>query len=152
MTACVELKNSSAYGGPCDRLILDGPRGDAPGIESQLVRQVWFYDYKTILLYTVGNLNSPTESDFIAIENYGMGKAVEKVIAELQAAVDDLNITIPMPDWSRAKQWPMGSLCMNWNVTMDGPKFSEAFRRPFGDQVNVWYGNSEMNADDSLHG
>jgi len=152
MTACVELKNSSAYDGSCDRLILDGPRGDAPGIESQLVRQVWFYDYKTILLYTVGNLNSPTESDFIAIENYGMSTAVEKVIVELQAAVDDLNITIPMPDWSRAKQWPMGSLCLNWNVTMDGPKFSEAFRRPFGDQVNVWYGNSEMNADESLHG
>ena len=41
---------------------------------------------------------------------------------------------------------------INWKIGSDFDAFSDSFRRPFGEEVNVWYGNSEMAKDGALHG
>ena len=149
---CVVVKDSASGSGDCDRIILEGNRVGEPGPESQVVRQAWMWDYKQILLYEVGSNESPAGSDIVVSNDLGMEFLVQKAVQELQVAVNDLNITIPQPSWFRSKTWPEGSLMINWKIGSDSDAFSDAFRRPFGVDTNVWYGNSEMAADGSLHG
>ena len=137
--------------GKCDRIILDGNRIGEPGPESQMVRQAWLWDYKQILLFQVGPNMSPSGSNGIVGSKRGLQTIVKKVLEELQAAVGDAFI-IPQPAWFRAKTWPQGSLNLGWKIGLDSDAFSDAFRRPFGEDIKVWYGNSEMAKDGNLHG
>jgi len=94
-----------------------------------------------------------------------MNEVLELSINELKEAtkgiiskVDGKPIEIPQPSWFRGKTWPEGSLMINWSI--DGvaktkwqpTTFSHTFNRPFGDDVNIWYGNSEMAANGLDHG
>jgi len=127
--------------------------------------KAWMWDKYQILFYTVGNQESPAHTNIELQNEHGMNTLVELSIEELRNAtkgiiskVDGKPIEIPQPSWFRGKTWPEGSLMINWNL--DGMNetgwtsatFSETFNRPFGEDVNIWYGNSEMAADGGLHG
>merc|ERR1740136_23174 len=143
---CVVIRNETAGGGPCDRIILDGNQS------SQVVRQAWLWDYKQILLYSIGADGTPSQNDIDVTTKHGMEAFVKKAVAELQFAVNEYNITIPPPAWFRRRSWPMGTILQNWALNVNGTRLSDYFRRPFGNSVSVWYGNSEMAEKGSLHG
>eukprot|EP00751_Fragilariopsis_kerguelensis_P048403 CAMPEP_0171052930 /NCGR_PEP_ID=MMETSP0736-20130129/54146_1 /TAXON_ID=186038 /ORGANISM="Fragilariopsis kerguelensis, Strain L26-C5" /LENGTH=854 /DNA_ID=CAMNT_0011506701 /DNA_START=71 /DNA_END=2636 /DNA_ORIENTATION=- len=164
---CVNITDGVAGTGKCDRIILDGnrPNNGIAEKDSQVVRQAWMWDKYQILFYTVGNQESPAHTNIELQNEHGMNTLVELSIEELRNAtkgiiskVDGKPIEIPQPSWFRGKTWPEGSLMINWNL--DGMNetgwtsatFSETFNRPFGEDVNIWYGNSEMAADGGLHG
>ena len=143
---CVVIRKGTAGGGPCDRIILDGNQS------SQVVRQAWLWDYKQILLYSIGAKGTSSENDINVTTKLGMEAFVKKAVAELQFAVKEYNITIPPPAWFRSKSWPMGAVLTDWALNVNGTRLSDYFRRPFGSSVSVWYGNSEMAEDGDLHG
>ena len=150
LTPCVEIENGRANGGYCDRLILDGPKG---GDDPQLVRQAWLWDDKQILLYSVGSEGSPA-ANAINKQAHNMTDFVHRVVNQIQDALPQ-NITIPRPAWVRTKSQPMGALMSNWATDLTTDQESEAnelFRRPFGDEVRVFYGNSEMAKNGNNHG
>ena len=150
LTPCVKINITAmaAGGGVCDRIIIDGPH-DGP--TPQLVRQAWLWDDHQILLYTVGAEGSPAANN-IKEESLGVNGLVKKIVDQLQAVMPP-GITIPQPSWFRSKTWPAGSLMINWNVAGEKSNlYSDIFRRPFGEDVDVFYGNSEMAKDGLLHG
>lgn len=153
MIPCVQIKNATSVSGKCDRIILDGDP------KTQVVRQAWPWDYKQILLYTAGDQHSPGGNSINTAQEYGMERLLKKSIEELRDAVKGIKskttgkqIEIPDPTWFRGKMWPNGSLLVFWPPNTDSDRFSEAFRRPFGEKVNIWYGNSELDQDGSNHG
>jgi len=164
---CLNITDGAAGGGKCDRIILDGDRyyNGTDTKKSQLVRQAWMWDKYQILLYVVGDKQSPAHSNIELQNEYGMNEVVELSINELKEAtkgiiskVDGKPIDIPQPSWFRGKTWPEGSLMINWSIDgiaktkWQSATFSNTFNRPFGDDVNIWYGNSEMAANGLLHG
>jgi len=166
-SSCVQIVDGVAGTGACDRIILDGNRPN-DGIaekDSQVVRQAWMWDKYQILFYSVGDQKSPAHTNIELQNEYGMNTLVKLSVEELRTAtkgiiskVDGKPIDIPQPSWFRGKTWPEGSLMINWNL--DGMEktgwtsntFSDTFRRPFGEDINIWYGNSEMAAEGGLHG
>jgi len=147
---CVQILKETAGRGTCDRIILDG---NHHGENAQVIRQAWLWDYKQIMFYQVGGAEEPATTGINLATKYGTEAFVESAIKDLQAAVDEYGIKIPPPEWVRLKQWPKGSICLNWaNSKKEGKAFSNIFRRPFGNMTDIWYGNSEMAADGSLHG
>ena len=115
------------------------------------MRQAWLWDDHQILLYTVGAEGSPAANN-IKEESLGVNGLVKKIVDQLQAVMPP-GITIPQPSWFRSKTWPAGSLMINWNVAGEKSNlYSDIFRRPFGEDVDVFYGNSEMAKDGLLHG
>jgi hypothetical protein len=123
------------------------------------------WDKYQILFYAVGDQKSPAHTNIELQNEYGMNTLVKLSIEELRSAtkgiiskVDGKPIDIPQPSWFRGKTWPEGSLMINWNLDgmketgWDSNTFSDTFRRPFGEDINIWYGNSEMAADGGLHG
>jgi len=89
-----------------------------------------------------------------------MENLLKRIITQLQESVDGITgelsgepIKIPQPSWFRAKSWPSGSLLIDWvSAKLDTDQLSNSVRRPFGDSVNVWYGNSEMSKNGDDHG
>jgi len=147
---CVVIKNGVAEGGPCDRIILDG---NSTKPNSQVVRQAWLWDHKQILLYQIGYKGTPSQNGIELANKFGTEAFVKKAVDELQMAVSQYGIVIPPPSWFRIKSWPKGTILNSWALTVKDPaQLSEHFRRPFGKNVKVWYGNSEMARDGDLHG
>mmetsp|Transcript_116084 Transcript_116084/g.237417 ORF Transcript_116084/g.237417 Transcript_116084/m.237417 type:complete len:691 (-) Transcript_116084:362-2434(-) len=154
---CVHIDNSTSSAGKCQRIILDGPK-DGP--DQQLVRQAWLWDYKQILVYAAGAASSTADLATQVAKEDGMENLLKRIITQLQESVDGITgelsgepIKIPQPSWFRAKSWPSGSLLIDWvSAKLDTDQLSNSVRRPFGDSVNVWYGNSEMSKNGDDHG
>lgn len=145
MVPCVQVAGGFAASGICDRIILDGES------ETNLVRQAWMWDHKKILIYDQGKQGSSADNLINIQKTEGTDVLVDRIVAQLQQAVQDLNITIPRPSWFRSKYWPMGSIAA-FRAGTNSDLYSDLFRRPFGTGAKVWYGNSEMARDGSHHG
>jgi len=153
MTPCFQINDAKSVSNKCDRIILDG------NSDSQVVRQAWLWDHNQILLYTAGSVDTPSDYSINTAQQYGIERVVKTAIAELREAVKGIiskktnkPIEIPDPSFFRGKSWPDGSLLVDWPVGKDSDSFSEHIRRPFGKDVNIWYGNSELDKSGGNHG
>ena len=61
-------------------------------------------------------------------------------------------LDIENPDYAKIKPWPAGSL-VSWTASNNQTTtFALSLARPLGEDVPVFYGNSEITADGGLHG
>jgi len=150
LPARTNLKPCVSEGSPCDRLILDGKLGD------QLLRQVWLWDDKTIMVYLTAPADFPNEfpANLIAKKAWseGMDKTVNAIVEQLRIGTGVADLA--MPDYARFKHWTSGALLIDWKADsdVDGATISSRFSRPLGNAAPVYYGNSEMAANGSNHG
>ena len=82
----------------------------------------------------------------------GMDTMVKTVMKQIRDAVEIEDLQDP--DWARLKLWPGGSL-ISWNGGATGDDlddFVDKISRPLGAAMPVFYGNSEVCRNGSLHG
>lgn len=156
--AKLNLSSCDEKGG-CQRLILDGPA------DSWLVRQVWLWDAQTIMVYETApyepndvtpNFVPMYPSNRIAkmARKEGMDAMVKECIEEIRIATGLSKYQLKDPDWARLKMWPWGNLMDGWNAKAsdDGlDNFVDKLSRPLGDNVPVYYGNSEVSRNGNNH-
>jgi len=145
-----KLGLTSCVSGSCERVILDGNATD-----DWMVRQLWLWDPKTVMIYNVApaNINDTTKYPASNMANYaqenGMGATVTKIMEQINAAT---GANIPMPTWARFKPWPAGNLDPNWKSAKDTELAATYLERPLGGQVPVFYANSEAAPRGEMHG
>lgn len=141
---------SSCVSGSCQRIILDGNATD-----DWMVRQVWLWDPKTVMIYDIapGNLTDtnkyPADNMVRYARSAGMGAMVQKVMGQLNEAT---GADIPMPTWARIKPWPPGNVNPNWQRGVDFENAATYLERPLGGEVPVFYANSESAPRGEMHG
>jgi len=154
-----QLNLTSCDQGKCERLILDGPA------DTWLVRQVWLWDAQTIMVYETApyepndvtpNFVPMYPSNRIAkkARKEGMDAMVKECIEEIRNATGLSKDQLKDPDWARLKMWPWGNLMDGWNAkaTKDElDNFVDKLSRPLGDNVPVYYGNSEVSRNGNNH-
>ncbi len=141
---------SCAGDGTCQRAILDGPASDG-----WLVRQLWMWSPRTVMVYNVAG--DPTRGRKTAAANMielateeGMDALVKTVMEQINS-VANLTQPIAMPDWARIKPWPAGSIT-GWRNPAEGMNIATYLERPLGADIPVFYANSEAAPDSSEHG
>lgn len=119
-----------------------------------MVRQVWLWDPKTVMIYNTapGNITDtnkyPTSNMYQYARKYGQGAMIRKVMDQINEAT---GLNISMPDWARTKYWPRGNICLNRRQVL----FENAatyLERPLGGKVPVFYANSEASPRGEMHG
>ena len=145
-----KLGIKSCVSGSCERVILDGNATD-----NWMVRQLWLWDPKTVMIYNVapGEIADTNKYPASNMMNYaqenGMGATVKKVMEQINEAT---GADIPMPTWARIKPWPRGNLAPNWKSGNDTELAATYLERPLGGQVPVFYANSEAAPRGEMHG
>lgn len=145
-----KLGLTSCVTGSCERMILDGNATDG-----WMVRQLWLWDPKTVMIYNVapGNITDTNQYPASNMMNYaqenGMGPMVTKVMEQINEAT---GADIPMPTWARFKPWPRGNLAPNWRSGKENETAATYLERPLGGQVPVFYANSEAAPRGEMHG
>jgi hypothetical protein len=141
---------SCAGDGTCQRVIMDGPAS-----EGWMVRQLWMWGPKTVMVYNVAG--DPTKQEFTAAKNMiqlgteeGMDALVKTVMEQINL-VANLSEPIVTPTWARIKPWPAGSIT-GWRNAAEGANIATYLERPLGTDVPVFYGNSEAAPDTLEHG
>lgn len=129
-------------------------------INHPLVRQVFYWDDNTLLLYTAGFVSDPkaefqtpdgttrdclpslTECEYASdIIRKGAVTDMKTLIDELVAVLSVTHgIEVPQPEYTRYKYWP--NLWAIWGTGSNKEAVYEAVRRPLGNDVNVWFGSS----------
>jgi hypothetical protein len=150
LAARTNLQPCVSEGSVCDRLILDGKIGE------QVLRQVWLWDHNTIMIYLTAPADFPNEfaANLMAETAWkeGLNKTVDIIMDQLRVGtgVQDL----AYPDFARFKHWSPGALLIDWKAgsAVNGQTVGSRMSRPLGTSAPVYYGNSEMASDGSLHG
>lgn len=135
-----EISDATKTGGI--RLVTDGNR---PG---QMARQIFFWDPETILVYQTAPVDDILPANVMqeAAQSKGMDAVVGDVMEQLSGAFRK-NLT--MPDWVRVKPWGNGALsyyrtgCGKLKCE-SGAAFQSILQRPLGQELPIFYGNSEM--------
>ena len=136
--------------GSCERVILDGNSTD-----DWMVRQLWLWDPKTVMIYDVapGNItdtnNYPAKTMMNYAEDLGMDTLIQKVMDQINEAT---GADIPMPTWARIKPWPRGNVNPNWQRGVSFENAATYLERPLGGEVPVFYANSEAAPRGEMHG
>jgi len=147
---CFDADISPCASGICERVIMDGDANN-----DWMVRQLWFWDSKTVMIYDLapGNLtdtNKYPASNMITYANdKGMGAMVQEVMDQINEAT---GADIPMPTWARFKPWPRGNLNPFWQRGVSFENAATYLERPLGGQVPVFYANSESAPQGDKHG
>ena len=148
--SCLHAGLSSCVSSTCQRVILDGNPND-----DWMVRQLWLWDPKTVMIYDTapGNITDtnkyPASNMYQYAKKYGQGAMIRKVMDQINEAT---GLNISMPDWARTKYWPPGSLCINWRRGVSFENAATYLERPLGGQVPVFYANSEAAPKGEMHG
>lgn len=124
------------------RLVTDGNR---PG---QMARQIFYWDASTILIYQTAPTNDDLPANVMQeeMQTTGMDSMMGGVMDQLQ---DAFRQELPYPSWARVKSWANGALsyyrsgCGAANCS-SLPAFQSILQRPLGQDIPVFYGNSEM--------
>jgi hypothetical protein len=141
---------SSCVSGSCQRIILDGNATD-----NWMVRQLWLWGPKTVMIYGVapGNLTDTNKYPANNMINYarsaGMDAMVKKVMDQI---IEATGADIPMPTWARIKPWPRGNVNPNWQRGVEFENAATYLERPLGGEVPVFYANSESAPRGEMHG
>jgi hypothetical protein len=135
-----EIKKATQEGGI--RLVTDGNR---PG---QMPRQIFYWDPDTILVYQTAPIDNdlPANQMQDAMQTKGMDQMIGVVMEELMGA---FGVEFPYPTWGRVKAWPVGGLSYyrsgcGTRECAAPVNFQQILQRPLGQEVPVFYGNSEM--------
>jgi len=133
--------------GPCERLILDGDHE-----KGWMARQVWLWDSKTIMVYDVGNSSAAFDntSPSYNINSRGYNEGMDSLVNGIMEQIRSSGITIDDPDWARLKSWPQGTFTA-WTGGATDENFASHISRPLGDDIPVYYGNSEAAIDGAIH-